>query len=74
MRIKVWSTQSERQALFEWHRWFAWHPVVIDGSVVWLERIERQRYSDWNTCFWKYRWTPIDTSTTGICKKPGSPS
>jgi hypothetical protein len=26
----------------EWHRWFAWHPVEVDGMQVWWERIERR--------------------------------
>ncbi len=23
------------------HLWFAWHPVIIQGHVVWLERVVR---------------------------------
>jgi hypothetical protein len=26
----------------EWHRWFAWYPVRVDGSMVWFEFVERQ--------------------------------
>ena len=26
-----------------WHRWWAWYPVYIDGTVWWLENIERRR-------------------------------
>lgn len=26
----------------EWHKWFAWYPVVIDGENVWLETVERR--------------------------------
>ena len=29
----------------EWHSWFAWHPIVIDTQVVWLERVQRQLLS-----------------------------
>lgn len=25
----------------EWHTWFAWRPVVVDGKRVWLRRVER---------------------------------
>jgi hypothetical protein len=25
-----------------WHRWFAWYPVSIDGQLVWLEIVERR--------------------------------
>lgn len=32
---------------FEWHRWFAWHPIrVPDGwqwEWLWLETVERKR-------------------------------
>jgi hypothetical protein len=24
-----------------WHHWFAWHPVVADGELIWLEPVER---------------------------------
>jgi hypothetical protein len=29
----------------EWQRWFAWHPVALDGGwgdTIWLETVERQ--------------------------------
>ena len=26
----------------EWHRWWAWRPVIVDGQWVWGERIERR--------------------------------
>ncbi len=26
----------------EWHRWFAWRPVVANGVLVWLEFVERK--------------------------------
>lgn len=25
----------------EWHRWFAWYPVEVDGRWVWMEHVER---------------------------------
>lgn len=25
-----------------WHKWFAWHPVVIENDCVWLETVERR--------------------------------
>ena len=25
----------------KWERWFAWHPVEVDGRRVWLEFVER---------------------------------
>ncbi len=50
------------QSHSEWHRWFAWHPVVIaiEGRSeywVWLEIVERKwgrsRYSGKGK--WRYR-------------------
>lgn len=37
-----------------WHEWFAWHPVVFDGTFIWLENIERSRWflREWQ---WDYR-------------------
>jgi hypothetical protein len=30
----------------EWHRWFAWHPVVLpDGRLPWLRWLERRDVS-----------------------------
>jgi hypothetical protein len=26
----------------DWHKWFAWRPVVVDGRWVWLETVERK--------------------------------
>jgi hypothetical protein len=26
----------------DWHRWYAWHPVVCEGMWVWLETIYRK--------------------------------
>lgn len=37
-----------------WHRWFAWHPVVVGDQWVWLETVERlhrETISEW----WEYR-------------------
>ena len=34
---------SRKQRLENWHRWFAWHPMVMpSGDLVWLEWIERK--------------------------------
>lgn len=35
--------RPERPNQNEWHPWFAWYPVSIDGNEVrWLERVERR--------------------------------
>lgn len=25
-----------------WHKWFAWHPVIVRGRFVWLTHVERK--------------------------------
>lgn len=30
-----------------WYRWFAWHPVVMSNSIIWLQYVERR----WNPGF-----------------------
>jgi len=46
----------------DWHRWFAWRPVDVDGSWVWLEFVERKRcYEDrppYDFSWWAYRNCP----------------
>lgn len=42
----------------DWHKWFAWHPVLVESTVVWLEVIERR---DTGKCGdfdfdWEYRF------------------
>lgn len=36
---------AKKYPKYEWHRWFAWHPVRLgqwrDGELVWLETVER---------------------------------
>lgn len=34
-----------RPSPFDWHPWFAWHPVKAGAVWVWLESIERR--GDW---------------------------
>lgn len=44
--------------LFEWHPWFAWRPVYLEGKpndYVWLERLERKYYGDGLGGHWAYR-------------------
>lgn len=30
------------QNVLEWHPWFAWHPIRVDGEIVWLEWVWRR--------------------------------
>lgn len=57
MRIKYPENVSDRV----WHYWFAWYPCIVgyagEGTVVWLEYVERRRYwagleDGWR---WQYR-------------------
>jgi hypothetical protein len=46
-----------------WRRWFAWHPVLIDNVIVWLEIIERRRDPD--IFDWVYSYRTIDRRNPG---------
>ncbi len=42
----------------EWHPWFAWRPVVVDGlniytrrHWVWLEKVERKKRMYWSPVY-----------------------
>lgn len=39
---------SERK--HTWHQWFAWYPVKINETWVWLEVVYRQRTLIWPQC------------------------
>lgn len=35
--------------LSKWHRWFAWRPVCVGGSLIWLNHVQRRLYdSGWD--------------------------
>ena len=60
-RQHVLTAQAKRRSL--WHRWFAWHPVVVSVEEeldhwVWFEHLERKwsvgRYGD-EKGRWRYR-------------------
>jgi hypothetical protein len=40
----------------EWESWFAWHPVNVDGTTVWLEAIERNVQVICDTVFVSHRF------------------
>ena len=50
----IWE-KSPREYSYQWHPWYAWHPVTIDKSRVWLEVIERRRFPDAYPLIWDYR-------------------
>lgn len=35
-------TLKERPSIYEWHDWFAWHPVTAGNKVIWLEMVRRK--------------------------------
>ena len=43
MRIKVFSSFVEFRRQYNWHLWYAWHPIWMDGTLVWLEKVYRKR-------------------------------
>lgn len=44
MRWNVPKTRKEKHdAKYEWHSWFAWHPVRVDDKMCWLEVVERRK-------------------------------
>jgi hypothetical protein len=46
----------------DWHRWYAWRPVETeDGTVIWLEMVERQ----YNHEFWWYRLPQREVDIAG---------
>lgn len=58
---------GEKAAKGKWHRWFAWHPVVVgfteDDHCIkaWLQYIERKGewYSSWGDCGWCWEYRTI---------------
>lgn len=50
-----------------WHRWFAWHPVNIDGDRVWLETVmRRDTFVPCHPCgefAWEYQLVAEPTSS-----------
>ncbi len=42
MRLKYETYDQARVRLSQWHNWFAWYPIWENGTVYWLETIERK--------------------------------
>lgn len=42
MRWRYKTFAEKKAEVSEWHRWFAWYPVRIEGTAVWLERVWRR--------------------------------
>ena len=42
----------------EWHDFFAWFPVKVEGHFVWLETVQKKEVTDlWDT-YIRYRFKP----------------
>ena len=44
--------------IYEWHKWYAWHPIVVDNKWVWLEYVMRRKWSNplnYVDCGWNYK-------------------
>jgi hypothetical protein len=37
-----------------WHRWYAWHPIVVARTFIWLEPVWRVQRMDRDGPFWDY--------------------
>lgn len=55
--MKVLTLAPERD-LREWHRWFAWRPVLVDRTWVWLETVERRLFYSYACTCRYYRFPP----------------
>jgi hypothetical protein len=56
MRIKIFASADELPTRFEWHTWFAWHPVWIDGTLVWFEKVLRiRKIRSLKGMYWEYQ-------------------
>ena len=49
MRINIEKSESNtfNKKMSIWHTWFAWYPVKVRHTLVWLEKIER-RIETWD--------------------------
>jgi hypothetical protein len=54
MKIKFFHSFEEYKSQLHWHLWYAWHPVWVEGTLVWLENVYRKR-SDSSVADWDYR-------------------
>lgn len=58
MRWRCGDNVEEWRATWNWHRWFAWHPVCVEGRLRWLRTVERRRDDDGVDIYgpdWEYR-------------------
>lgn len=67
MKINCRSPFQDRfDRLHEWHRWFAWHPVRLNGgdeSCRWLEYVARKGsfWECWGDGGWDWKYADAST-------------
>jgi hypothetical protein len=65
MRIKIFSSFEEFRSQYNWNLWYAWHPIWIDGTIVWMEKVYRKR-SATTTRLWYYKTVEYDANNNMI--------
>jgi hypothetical protein len=40
---------------FDWHLWFAWHPIVYAGTLIWMEKVWRIKHIGYIGCWYEYK-------------------
>ena len=68
MRIKIFSSFEESSRQYKWNLWYAWHPIWIDGTIVWMEKVYRKR-SATTTRLWCYKIVKYDSNGNLIHSK-----
>ncbi|MDR7037382.1 hypothetical protein J2X36_002129 [Methylobacterium sp. BE186] len=62
MRISHAWLERRYERLTNWHRWFAWRPVSLDGETIWLETVERKgefHCGGFGDCIWFWQYRPL---------------
>jgi hypothetical protein len=64
-----------RRVLLEWHRWFAWYPVVVarDNELAywaWLQFVERKTRRSTSTGEWILRYRSASRRAQGAARGP----
>ena len=59
---ETWAEKQQR--LDQWHRYFAWRPVMIAShDCRWLEFVERRGtfWSSWGDSGWDWQYRPLES-------------
>lgn len=47
--------RTHQTDLFEWHKWWAWHPVRVEGYTIVWETIYRKGSRGYGGITWEYK-------------------